>query len=211
MEAHGRYAIEGLPREDTPKDEVKRHVLLGRDWLAFFLWHHKPRYIPESREEGVRQADQLYAVNIQDLEAWGWGAPREWGGAATCWSEAYRLYLHYARFKVGCQPQDHKSILAVCERVIACLPGARFRRWDDSRDDARTALLAVGYGLVKSTRGLVLRCTASREELNTALRLAQCLAGMYEAWLNRFPEDKQVQAFLASTGGFIQRLRWGIG
>jgi hypothetical protein len=183
---------------------------VGRDWLAFFLWHHKPQYFPESREDAVREADQLYAANIRDLEACEWGAPAATGHPTRCWPEAYKLYLHYAVFKVRCQPRDLQAIAALCDGFVACLPGARFRRWDDSREDARKALLAVGYGLVRSARELISRYTATRAEVSTALRLEQCVAAMYEAWLSRFPDDKQVQAFLASTAAFIQRLRWGL-
>jgi len=196
IEAHGRYAIEGLPRDDTPETRLKRHVLSVRDRLAFFLWYEKPRYFPELREEGVEEADKLYAVNIRDMEAYGWGAPHGNGRPVRIWDRSHRLYLHYAMFKVGCCRADLDTLVSLCRRFASCLPVARLNDWDDTRVHVMKGLHFVAAHLVGEAGAIVCQFRPSLDDLKRALEVDECVAAMDLAWLERFPKDTETRAKL---------------
>jgi len=93
-EFHANHTFEGLcGSEPEPARRIKEHVLLSRDWFAYFLWGVKHRVVAEKRKGIIIKAYRHYLTNIEDLERWGMGADSQ-----EPWNGAFRIYLHVVTF-----------------------------------------------------------------------------------------------------------------
>jgi hypothetical protein len=209
-EAHGRRAIEGLPRGDTPGDRVKQHVLRNRNWLAFFLWHDKATWFPASKAECFTEAQSLFARNLEDLEAWGWGARQPSDGPSNrLWREAYSLYSNYAGFRLVSNPHDFEKLVKLCRAFAVCLPGASFTSEED-RLRTRSMLNSLALHLLDHARYLSLYSTEAAG-IQLAMELDQCVLAMDDAWLKRYPADHKMEQRRKGLEDVIERVRRRVG
>jgi len=126
LEFHARKAFEGLPREDTPGNEVRVQVLRMKSFLAFFLWHEKRKYFPGSLSiiDCQREAYELYREGILQMELWGWS--KDGGSLGKRWRFACETYLNFAAFRCAIGSSLDNELFETCEATLTCFPNAEF-------------------------------------------------------------------------------------
>lgn len=194
VERHGRGAFHGFPRGDTPDIKTLEHVLLARDWFAFFLQHDRPLYFPELIDDGTAEADKLYRSNLHDLSYYKLGRD-----AQQPWRLAVVLYLHYARFRTIFFPIDDAIVMDLANAAAKCLLLTKLPAF--FRKEIRDQVLAVSTYMWFRAYGVVQKSPC------WALKLDESVIALEEAWIEQSPDDREVHEKLDGAISVTRNLK----